>query len=190
MRTKLSESDKKFLLNLARGTIKSAFPGNYKPQIDQTLVPIATQGLAATFVTLTQKGELRGCIGKLTAVQPMYQDVAENAYSAAFEDTRFSPLTKQELDKTKIEISILTQPTLLEYKDTKDLLHLLENKRPGVVIEKGYYTATFLPQVWEELANPSEFLSYLCAKAGLDPNEWESGNLIVKTYTVTKFEEI
>lgn len=140
-----------------------------------------------TFVTLTVGGRLRGCIGHLEASQPLHLDVAENALHAAFEDPRFPPLRPDELPGLEIEISVLGTTRPLSYRDPEDLLKQLAATRPGVIIAQGGRSATYLPQVWEEIPDPPAFLSSLCLKAGLPADAWQSGSLQVQTYTVEKF---
>jgi len=115
--------------------------------------------------------------------------VKRNAINAAFNDYRFSPLTAKEFAKVEIEISILSEPEPLEYKDSNDLIKKLRPNVDGVIIRKGYASATFLPQVWEQLIRPEDFLSHLCAKAGLPSDSWKNSKLEVLTYNVQYFEE-
>ena len=140
----------------------------------------------ASFVTLTEDGTLRGCIGSLVAHQPLWKDVQENTIKAAFSDPRFPPLSKEELNKIKIEVSVLSNPKHLEYKDEKDLLKKLNNKM-GLILEKWGHTATFLPQVWEQISNKVEFLEQLSLKAGLNKDAWRDANY--KYYTVKEYHE-
>ena len=119
----------------------------------------------------------------------MLEGVRRNAINAAFHDPRFSRLTKDELERTEIEVSILTEPQLLAYRDGQDLIQKLRVNVDGVIIRKGYASATFLPQVWEQLPEPADFLSYLCRKAGLSSDAWQSSKLEVLTYQVQYFEE-
>jgi len=142
----------------------------------------------ASFVTLTEKstGDLRGCIGSLIPRQELWKDVQENAINAAFSDYRFSPLEKNELNKVKIEVSILSIPKSLKYKDEKDLLSKL-NPKLGLILKKGFSSATFLPQVWEQLPDKIEFLENLAQKAGLNKNDWKTASF--EFYTVEKEEE-
>jgi len=139
------------------------------------------------FVTLTKKKELRGCVGFIQPIKSIYDSVKENALNAAFHDPRFKPLQKEELKEIKIEISILTVPKRLEYKNEKELLVKLQKSKQGVVLEKNGHQATFLPQVWEEVKEAEEFLRHLSWKAGLGVDEWKSANIFV--YEVGKFEE-
>lgn len=142
-----------------------------------------------TFVTLKIQGQLRGCIGNLTASESVLDGVRRNAINAAFHDPRFSPLSQDELDRTEIEVSILTEPRPLKYRDGQDLIQKLRAHVDGVIIRKGHASATFLPQVWEQLPEPDDFLTHLCRKAGLPADAWKSSNLEVLTYQVQYFEE-
>jgi AmmeMemoRadiSam system protein A len=186
---KINEKHKQKLLKLSRSALEHIFKtGNERVPKDSDM-PKELKEVRATFVTLTKKGQLRGCIGKLYPVQEIYKDVVANTYAAAFEDIRFLQLQKEELKDLKIEISILNLPKELKYKDSKDLISKLNKDKPGIILEQGLRSATFLPQVWEELPKPEEFLSHLCQKAGLEPDIWKKEKLDIKTYNVTKFKE-
>jgi AmmeMemoRadiSam system protein A len=115
--------------------------------------------------------------------------VKRNAVNAAFHDPRFPSLSAAELERTEIEVSILTEPLPLEYRDWRDLVQKLRVNADGVIIRKGHTSATFLPQVWEQLPQPEDFLAHLCLKAGLLRDAWKSSELEVLTYQVQYFEE-
>jgi AmmeMemoRadiSam system protein A len=140
-------------------------------------------------VTLTINKQLRGCIGNLDAEDSIVDGIERNAVNAAFCDPRFPPLKANELDRVEIEVSILTKPQPLEYRDSNDLLSKLRVNVDGVILQKGSASATFLPQVWEQLPQPESFLSHLCTKAGLPADTWKKGNLDILTYQVQYFEE-
>lgn len=144
---------------------------------------------SGTFVTLKINHDLRGCIGSLDASEPLVSGVKKNARHAAFRDPRFSRLSEKELDKITIEVSVLTEPEELSYQDADDLVDRLRPGIDGVILKKGYASATFLPQVWDQLPNAQTFLSHLCAKAGLSSGEWKKGKLEILTYQVQYFEE-
>lgn len=172
------------LLTLARGTIGEAFGEAPLPLPPETWL----QEPGSTFVTLTSKGELRGCVGSLTAHKPLAEDVAFNARAAAFQDSRFSPLTRFEFPHIEIEVSLLSAPETIPFDSE---LHLLQQLRPqvdGVILEYGWWRSTFLPQVWEQLPEPSAFLANLKLKAGLPRDFWSNG-LRFTRYTVTKWRE-
>ena len=153
------------------------------------LTDIDFQVRRGTFVTLHIDGQLRGCIGSLAARESIDDSVKHNAISAAFHDPRFPQLTTEELDSVDFEVSLLSEPLPLEYRDSKDLLSKLRVNVDGVIIRKGSNSATYLPQVWEQLPRPEDFLSYLCKKAGLSSNAWKNTPLEILTYQVQYFEE-
>lgn len=142
----------------------------------------------ACFVTLTQHGELRGCIGSLQAQRPLADDVVENAVAAALRDARFPPLSASELPRTAIEVSLLSRPEFVEFRDEQDLLAKLEPGRDGVIFFDGCRRATFLPQVWDQLPDRRSFLGRLKQKAGLPADHWGPG-VMIATYQVEKFTE-
>ena len=142
----------------------------------------------ATFVTLKQREQLRGCIGSLQAHRPLVHDVKANALAAAFRDPRFPPLSVQELDSTRVEISLLSKQEPLAFEDEAHALARLRPGVDGVVFEYGYHHSTFLPQVWEDLPDPAEFMAHLKHKAGLPPDFWEAGVRLAR-YTVSKWTE-
>lgn len=162
------------LTEIARKTLEAKFDNN-EFIIDKETKKKYGDKLAC-FVTLTKSGDLRGCIGSLNANKELYKDVQDNVINAAFKDLRFPQLIKDELDKIKIEISILSVPSKLDFSDTEDLLKKL-NKNMGIILKKGFYSATFLPQVWEELPNKIKFLENLSLKAGLDCDAYKDSEI-------------
>ncbi len=195
----MPETYKHMLLKIARKSIEiSLDDGDPSPPPDQVLgsldissdeMPPMLTEKRGTFVTLTKDGELRGCIGHIEPVQPVYIDVVENACSAAFNDPRFPPVSGNELHSLNIEVSLLSVPVEMHYGDADELLQKLVPGRHGLILKKGLRSSTFLPQVWEQLPSKEEFLSHLCMKAGLPPDEWRSGGLSVKTYEAEHFSE-
>jgi AmmeMemoRadiSam system protein A len=148
----------------------------------------ALNKLAATFITLTQKGQLRGCIGSIEAQRILSVDVAENARAAAFRDPRFPPLRKGELDMTRVEVSLLDTPEALSFSNEDEALKQLRPGIDGLIINYGSHHGTFLPQVWESLPTPQLFLQHLKLKAGLPLNFW-SPQLTLARYGVQKWKE-
>ncbi|MDR0594143.1 MAG: AmmeMemoRadiSam system protein A [Bifidobacteriaceae bacterium] len=195
------------LVRLAREAIASALAGRRRPAFDSPNL-IRRLGLwvggapptpddlgfgvldepGAAFVTLTQAGELRGCIGSLEAHRPLGLDVQLNAVDAALGDPRFEPLQPAELGRTDIEVSVLSVPEPVEFADRKDLLGQLRPGRDGLILAAAGRRGTFLPQVWEQLPTPEVFLSHLVRKAGLPGRYWGS-DVRIWRYTVTAFEE-
>ncbi len=174
----------KILLPIARASISSSL--GLVQQADENGSWL--QEHRACFVTLTQEGELRGCIGTLEAHRPLLQDVKANAHAAAFRDPRFAPLTAPELDKTNVEVSLLSAMTPLMFASERDALTQLKPGTHGVVFEYGRHRSTFLPQVWEQLPNVVEFMAHLKYKAGLPADFW-SEEVRLSWYTVSKWKE-
>ncbi|MCX7607772.1 MAG: AmmeMemoRadiSam system protein A [Anaerolineales bacterium] len=185
----LSEAEKQYLLKLARRSIEAAVRGEPPPPIDPSALTPTLRAPGASFVTLTKGGALRGCIGALEPYQPLVEDVREHAAAAALQDFRFPPVTPDELDEIKIEISRLTPPTPLEYRNTEDLIAKLRPGVDGVVLRDGWRRATFLPQVWEKIPDKADFLSHLCHKMGVPPDTWRKKHLEVFVYQVEEFHE-
>jgi len=184
-----SSDDMKMLLAIARDCILGEFDKSKKrPNFDE--IPAHLQEFGATFVTLTKHGQLCGCIGTLSAYQPLVQDVCEHAKAAAFHDYRFSPVQKSELAEIVVEVSYLTDPLPLAYSDAEDLKQKLRPGVDGVILSEGHHRATFLPQVWEQLPEVEDFLTHLCHKMGVDGNRWKAGTLTVETYQAVHFSEI
>lgn len=172
------------LLHLARDAIGSRFglPAAAPDRLPELGEP------GASFVTLMQDGKLRGCIGTLLPHQALADDIRENACNAAFGDPRFLPLTLEEWARTKVEVSLLTPPRPMRFKDEADALAQLRPGIDGVLLTAGWRRATFLPQVWEQLPTPSEFLSHLKRKAGLPADYW-GPELQLERYEVRKWKE-
>ncbi len=188
---KLSKEDGRLLLKLARENILREF-GKENEDCDALKAKVSSLVLKesrGTFVSLHKKGDLRGCIGNIEPVKTVWKGIKENAKHAAFNDSRFSPLSYKELKHTTIEVSILTCPEKLDYTDADDLLASLRPDIDGVIIKKQDQSATFLPQVWQQLKDPKAFLTHLCMKAGLSSDAWKSGDLSVYIYQVQLFEE-
>ncbi|MBU0975545.1 MAG: AmmeMemoRadiSam system protein A [Patescibacteria group bacterium] len=185
----LTEKDKQFLLKLSRKALEHILKTGEELSVKDSDIPKKYKEKKATFVTLTNNGALRGCIGKLVPQIELYRDIIENTYSAAFNDPRFPQLTKEELDGIRIEISILSEPKAYKRTSPEALIEFLSKDKPGVILEMGFHSATYLPQVWEEVDNPEEFLSSLCLKAGLPQDMWKKENVKISTYSVMKFKE-
>jgi uncharacterized protein len=144
--------------------------------------------LGASFVTLVHNHQLRGCIGHLSAIQPLGIDVRENARAAAFHDPRFPPLTTAEWPDTYLKISVLDVPTYSHCPTEEDCLRQIRPFEDGVIIESGTRRATFLPQVWQELPEPQEFIAHLLRKAGLPVGVWPS-DMQLGRYQVHLYQE-
>ena len=144
---------------------------------------------AASFVTLTIGGELRGCIGSLVAHRTLRDDVVANAAAAAFGDPRFEPLTVSEYPAIRVEVSVLSTPEPMSFTSRADALAQLRPGVDGLILTSGRHRATFLPQVWSQLPDPEQFVSHLVRKAGLPASHWGPA-VRLERYTVTSFEEV
>ena len=181
----LTEETKKILVALARTSLDASV--RKTPHSSPDCIPEILNEKRGCFVTLTVNGALRGCIGYIDPIEPLYKAVVENARNAALHDPRFSPVTPEELDKIRIEISVLTVPQDLPYRDSTDLLRKLRPQIDGVILQKGPYKSTFLPQVWEQLPDKIQFLQHLAKKAGMALDQWKNAD--VKIYQAQHFEE-
>ncbi|MDK2849644.1 MAG: hypothetical protein PWR32_311 [Candidatus Woesearchaeota archaeon] len=185
----LNKSEKEFLLTLARSTIETYLKTGRKPKIDENSIPNKFKQKMGCFVTLEKNHNLRGCIGHILPQEELYKCVIDNAINAAVKDPRFNPVTLDELDDISIEISVLSVPQKLEFSSPEDLKNKLIPNVHGVILKRGFYQSTFLPQVWEKLSDKEEFLTHLCLKAGMEPLCWTNPNTEVYVYRAYVFCE-
>jgi len=186
---KLTSDEKSTLLQIARQTLEAGVHGQKLPPLELNSMSPRLQENGASFVTLTINGNLRGCIGALEPYQPLAQDVREHTIAAALQDYRFQNVQPGELPKIEIEVSRLTVPVPLEYDSPEDLLEKLRPGLDGVLLRDGHQRATFLPQVWDKLPDPADFLDNLCYKMGAPSNLWRKKHLEVLIYQVEEFHE-
>jgi len=172
------------LLARARTAIARELGGETGPLPDHP----ALSEKGASFVTLTEGGQLRGCIGTLSAVRALREDVDHNAVNAAFRDPRFRPLSREELDAVEVEISVLSEPEFMQFTSEADALAQLRPGVDGVIFSSGCRQATFLPQVWETLPDVHDFMAHLKRKAGLPADFW-GPDVMLARYQVRKFKE-
>lgn len=190
MKENLTLEEQQTLLRMAREAMEYAVRGEKMPPLDPSTLTSTLREQGASFVTLTIGGQLRGCIGALEAFQPLADDVREHAVAAALEDPRFPRVREDELSRIQVEVSRLTRPLPLEYRDADDLLSKLRPHVDGVILKDAYgRRATFLPQVWEKISRPSEFLDNLCYKMGVAKDLWRHKHLEVLVYQVEEFHE-
>ncbi|NNJ84270.1 MAG: AmmeMemoRadiSam system protein B, partial [Gammaproteobacteria bacterium] len=177
-----SMAERQMLLKIAADSIEHGL-GNKKPlPIDSALYSSLLREKRATFVTIEKDGNLRGCIGTLQAVRPLVEDIAYNAFQAAFRDSRFPLLTREESDSVVIKLSLLTPAEPMMFDSEADLMGQLRPGVDGLILIAGSHRGTFLPSVWESLPEPMQFLRHLKMKAGLAPDVWPS-NVTVLRYT-------
>jgi AmmeMemoRadiSam system protein A len=182
----LGPAERRALLDLARASIRHGLAEHRPLAIEPLDYPAALREPRAVFVTLNREGQLRGCIGHLQACQALAQDVAENAYAAAFRDPRFPPLAADELADLEVHISVLSPPEPLAVASQAELLERIRPGVDGLILEDDGHRGTFLPAVWESLPRPADFLRHLKVKAGLPPDYW-SDALRVSRYTAEAF---
>lgn len=177
----LNKATQQRLLDLAKSSIQHGLQTGQPIKINLDDYPEELTERRATFVTLEINHQLRGCIGMLEAVRPLAEDIAENAYSAAFKDPRFPPLEAHELDRLDIHLSILTPAEPVSFSSEQDLISQLQPGIDGLILEEGHRRGTFLPSVWESLPEPEQFLRHLKQKAGL-PSDYWSKNIRIYRY--------
>lgn len=172
------------LLPLARAAIATELGLNPAASDDESW--LKREG--ACFITLMKDSKLRGCIGTLHPHRSLADDVKANAVGAAFRDPRFTPLIAAEFAAVLVEISVLSALEPMSFSDEPNALSQLRAGRDGLVFQYGHHTSTFLPQVWENFREPSEFLAHLKYKAGLPPDFWDVEVRLLR-YTVSKWRE-
>lgn len=177
------------LLAIARSAIAERLGLDVQvPTVAESEVREVLARHGATFVTLAIGGVLRGCVGSLAAHRPLERDCAENACAAAFDDRRFPALSRQEMTSVRVEVSLLEPSRPFPCADEADACARLVPGRDGVILSCGSRRATFLPQVWEQLPEPREFLAALKRKAGLPAEGWPAG-LHLEVYAVEHVAE-
>ncbi len=171
------------LIEIARKAIEKYFSNDkYMPNCSERKKYYDKK---SCFVTLTINGKLRGCMGSLAPIKSLWQDVVDNAINSAFNDPRFPPLTKAELSNMKIEISILSEPIEIKFKTPAELLRKIK-KDYGIILQSKGRSATFLPQVWEQLPKKEQFLEELSLKAGLGKSAWKQSKVYYYTVAIEK----
>ena len=183
----LSKEHSRHLLELAQASISYGLKTGQAINIELDVYPEELKALRATFVTLHLHAQLRGCIGVLEAIRPLALDIVYNAFSAAFRDPRFPPLSGEEYKDLRISLSLLTPAEPLNFGSEQNLIAQLQPGVDGLILEEGRRRGTFLPSVWENLADPKEFLRHLKQKAGLAPDYW-SDSLKLFRYRTEKIE--
>ncbi len=182
----LSGVERETLRRVALDSIRHGLEWGRSLEPDLDRFSSALRAPGAAFVTLDLHGKLRGCVGSFEARRPLLRDVAQNAYSAAFMDFRFSPLSDTELPDLELHISLLTPLVPLLVESREELLQKLRPGTDGLLLEDPPHKATFLPQVWKSLEEAEDFLGELFLKAGLPPDHW-SKTLSFHRYGVEEF---
>lgn len=161
----------KQVIDICKKSISSIWD---KKEVDLKDIPPVFNQLGACFVTLEKQGNLRGCIGSIIAHRPLIDDLIKNAQNSAFSDSRFSPLEKDEFKDLSIEVSLLSEPEKMSFKDEQDLLEQIKPLVDGIIVKDGPYQAVYLPSVWEQLPEKETFLKSLKIKAGLAPQHFSN----------------
>jgi len=184
----LTPAEEANLLDIARESIERGLSTRNPFEPDSTRITGALTQRLGCFVTLTQQGELRGCVGALESARPLASSVATSAFNTAFRDYRFPPLTESEVAHIRIEISVLSTPLVIDADSNLELLRELCPHEDGLVLEEHTRRSTFLPKVWEKIPEPREFVRQLKAKAGLPMDYW-SDSIRFFRYTTTSIAE-
>lgn len=187
MKESMSIRDKKALLRLARSAIEAKLVKDVK--VERPEPSLILKESRGCFVTLHKYGQLRGCIGTIEPICPLAECVEKNAQNAAFRDPRFPCLGAEELPEIDIEVSILSVPERLRFRDGDDLKRQLRPNVHGVILSRGMHRSTFLPQVWEQLPDKEQFLEHLCLKGGMPANAWKDPATSVEVYQAEVFGE-
>ena len=187
MALKINDKEGEFLLSIARLAIESKLKGENFHLYDMPYLDLNEK--RGVFVTLTRDNELRGCIGNIHPIHSIYQGVVKNAIAAAFSDSRFKQITKDELKNIKIEVSILTEPVKLLVKSRQGILDNIVEFKYGIVMINNMNEGVFLPQVWKQLPKKEDFLNHLCLKACILPEMWYDKDTEIYLFEVQKFEE-
>jgi hypothetical protein len=180
---------RRYLLELARRTLRSVVADGNLPAVDANTVPPPLREPRGCFVTLTKSGRLRGCIGHIQPRLPLVLAVMDCARSAALRDKRFDPVGPEELGDIDIEVSVLTVPQPLDFESPVELLARLRPHVDGVVLRVGSRQATYLPQVWDQMSNKLRFMGALSRKAKLPAAAWQRPDARVWTYQAEAFQE-
>lgn len=184
----LGDTEQARLLEIARHSIESGLAVGTALQLDIDNLATSFSIQLGAFVTLTRSELLRGCIGSLESSDPLAQSVANAAFNAAFRDSRFAPLAADEIESTRIEISVLSGLEPLDVTTRTALLDRLHRGEDGLLLEDGSYRSTFLPKVWDMITDSEQFLNHLLAKAGLPADYW-SETIRFKRYQAFSFGE-
>lgn len=182
----LNEIQKQQLHDIAKNSIVNGLNKGKPVHIELSDYDDDLQTKRATFVTLHKHGQLRGCIGILEPLRPLAEDIAHNAFAAAFSDHRFPPVSADEIDHLDIHISILAIPEEISFTSEDDLVSQLRPGIDGLIMQEGSQRGTFLPSVWESVTDRGDFLNHLKQKSGLPANYW-SDTIKVQRYTVEEF---
>lgn len=181
-----SPEHRRVLLEVAAASIEFGFAEQRALEVDAQKHPPQLTEFRNTFVTLYARGEFQGCIGSMRPIAPLVQDVAKNAYFAAFMDRRVAPLNRADFTALKISISVLSAPEPIAFVDEDDLIRKVRPGIDGLIVHEQGQSGTLLPSVWEHLPDPRDFVRHVKAKAGLPTSYW-STSIRYMRYTTEAF---
>lgn len=188
MKETLPAQERQTLLRLSRTAIEAELVEGAKVDRPARVSPVLNE-MRGCFVTLHKHGQLRGCIGTIQPTCPLMECVEKNARNAAFGDPRFPALRVDELKEIDIEVSVLSVPEVLSFRDGEDLKRQLDPNVHGVILSRGMHRSTFLPQVWKQLPDKEKFLEHLCLKGGMSATAWQEPETSVEVYKAEVFGE-
>jgi AmmeMemoRadiSam system protein A len=188
MKETLPAQERQSLLRLSRTAIEAELVEGAKVDRPARVSPVLNE-MRGCFVTLHKHGQLRGCIGTIQPTCPLMECVEKNARNAAFGDPRFPALKVDELKEVDIEVSVLSVPEVLSFRDGEDLKRQLEPNVHGVILSRGMHRSTFLPQVWKQLPDKEKFLEHLCLKGGMSATAWQESETRIEVYKAEVFGE-
>jgi AmmeMemoRadiSam system protein A len=187
MESLLTSEEQHQLLLIASQAVRAVACGRQPARLNLSQLSPRLTANGASFVTLTNRGILRGCIGTIEARIPLAEDVQLHAVDSASRDYRFVPICEEELEEIEVEVSVLSSPVELVYHEPSQLPQHLQPGIDGVLLQSKTHRSTFLPQVWEKIPDPEKFLTALCLKARLPGDYWQRQKLSIQTYQVASF---
>jgi uncharacterized protein (TIGR00296 family) len=186
--TKISDSDGIELVKTARKAVTEFLKNNSKIIDDE--FNLRFNFSSGVFVTLNKQDSLRGCIGYPIPIKKLSEGLIDAAISAAIHDTRFNPVTADELNKIVFEVTVLTSPVEIKVKQPSEYLTEIKVGRDGLIVENAYTSGLLLPQVPTEHGwNTEEFLEYTCQKAGLEKDAWKNNDTKISRFQGVIFKE-
>lgn len=174
----MTPKDKKFVICFVKNAISEYVTNNAVIKIPKKY-PGSLNKTNGVFVTLTENGELRGCVGFCSTRRKIIENLRDAAIESCL-DSRFLPIGAEELPYLDFDVSILTEPTIIKAENPAELLKKITPKKDGLIIECNGNSGLFLPQVWDEIPQKEEFLRHLCVKAGIPVDAWKNGAIIYK----------
>jgi AmmeMemoRadiSam system protein A len=184
--SRFGDQERALLLGLADASIRRGLEGARPAGVDAEACPPVLRQLLGVFVTVTVDGALNGCIGTVTAVEPLCDAVSRLAWEAAFDDPRLPALQAEDYPHCGIKISVLSEPEPIRAQSEAELIAALRPGIDGLILVDGSRRATFLPAVWEKVGDAAEFVAHLKTKAGIPASSWPP-RISALRYTAEEF---